>query len=283
MLLSLLRKLTLLRFFNLTSRQVVHGRRWKVPLLGGLGVDLQYQKEPWMLTLLEGLLKHRQNGAFVDVGVNLGQTLMKVKSIEPNRNYIGFEPNAECVHYAMRLCAKNALEGVTLAPFALSSANEVRQLHFYHADLADSSASMVGEYRQQQATRKATIACMKGDEAINALVNDAIAVLKVDVEGAELEVFTGLATRLERDRPPVVFEVLPAYGETQGIRAERQQNVAHFFTSRAYRIYRIVKAHQQFEAVVRVSDFRDNQRLDQCDYLALPDEYGDAVVAQLMR
>ena len=52
--------------------------------------------------MLENLLK-KKNGAYLDIGVNIGQTLMKLKSVNPKIEYIGFEPNATCVHYVNKL------------------------------------------------------------------------------------------------------------------------------------------------------------------------------------
>jgi len=51
--------------------------------------------EPEVACVMEGALATRQ-GAFVDVGVNIGQTLLKLLRIDPNRNYLGFEPQIAC-------------------------------------------------------------------------------------------------------------------------------------------------------------------------------------------
>ena len=40
---------------------------------------------------------------FIDVGVNVGQTLLKLKSISSEINYLGFEPNPNCVNYLKNL------------------------------------------------------------------------------------------------------------------------------------------------------------------------------------
>lgn len=48
-----------------------------------------------------------------------------------------------------------------------------------------------------------------GDAVLDQLDLDAIAVVKIDVEGAELEALRGLRQSIERHRPWLVFEVLP--------------------------------------------------------------------------
>ena len=58
--------------------------------------------EPWMNSVLKDVFKVCE-GTFLDIGVNLGQTLLHVKTLEPARKYIGFEPNPTCCFYANSL------------------------------------------------------------------------------------------------------------------------------------------------------------------------------------
>lgn len=61
-----------------------------------------------MLKILTSLFKLR-SGTFLDIGVNLGLTLIKVKSVNADRNYIGFKPNPACVFYIEELKRINKL------------------------------------------------------------------------------------------------------------------------------------------------------------------------------
>ena len=58
--------------------------------------------EPWMLQNLVQIAEQAE-GTFVDVGVNLGQTLLAVKSIGEDWDYLGFEPNPCCLFYTCLL------------------------------------------------------------------------------------------------------------------------------------------------------------------------------------
>ena len=42
-----------------------------------------------------------ENKKFIDVGVNIGQTLLKLKSVSSEIDYIGFEPNPICVNLSL--------------------------------------------------------------------------------------------------------------------------------------------------------------------------------------
>lgn len=53
-----------------------------------------------------------------------------------------------------------------------------------------------------------------GDDVIAELGLDQVAAIKIDVEGAELSVMRGLSKTFARDKPTLLFEVLPNfYGE----------------------------------------------------------------------
>lgn len=58
------------------------------------------------------------HGAFLDVGVNLGQTLMSFRSIDQERQYIGFEPNPECVAVTNRIIEINKIKDAIVIPLA---------------------------------------------------------------------------------------------------------------------------------------------------------------------
>ena len=51
--------------------------------------------EPWIDAVFGQILNSRP-GVFVDVGVNLGQTLFKILALDPGRRYVGFEPQLAC-------------------------------------------------------------------------------------------------------------------------------------------------------------------------------------------
>ena len=68
----------------------------------------------------------------------------------------------------------------------------------------------MGEFAPQARFRKdQVVLALAGDSILADLAIDSVAVLKVDVEGAELEVLEGLRRTLTRDRPIVIFEALP--------------------------------------------------------------------------
>jgi FkbM family methyltransferase len=89
------------------------------------------------------LIKKKQlpaDGIFIDVGVNVGQTLLNFRSCYENP-YWGFEPNPSCVYYLQTLIKKNKFKNTRIIPVGLSSQNELAK--FYIKNETDSAGTIV--------------------------------------------------------------------------------------------------------------------------------------------
>jgi len=207
----LLRFNTINRLLNVTVAQKLGTSTFRLPVTGGIGLNNLEPREAWLDQVISVLLAHRR-GAFIDVGVNVGQTMLKVKQAAPEAPYVGFEPNPVCYAYARRLIAVNQFRHCTLIPVGL--ADTTRIVPMYLCDDSDVGASIVngfrpaGHYAQTQ-----YVPVMRGDDVLATLELRDVAVLKIDVEGGELEAIEGARDTLTR-RPFVVCEILPLFSET---------------------------------------------------------------------
>jgi FkbM family methyltransferase len=199
----------LIRCFNWSFR--MRSSRIRVPILGALGGqnlrELRNGRENHLDAIIEATFA-RLPGSFLDVGVNLGQTLVKVKTIDRDRRYIGFEPNPSCCHYASRLIELNRFTDCTLVPVGLHESAGVLPLHLRFGD-DDPTATMAFEPGLLDVATTRCVAVSRGDDVLAALDVEAIALLKIDVEGVELEVLRGLSGTIERLQPVIVCEILP--------------------------------------------------------------------------
>ena len=109
--------------------------------------------ESFMIDILSRILPIK-SGVFLDVGVNLGQTLIVLKSIDINREYVGFEPNSICNYYSSKLIAANDFPRCTLMPVGLSNHNGLIALSYYSRSDVDSSALIVANFRPNQTVIK---------------------------------------------------------------------------------------------------------------------------------
>ena len=187
---------------------IFEGLKLKIPLIYGLGADhLSRGAPPWTYRFLAELLRVSP-GAFIDIGANVGLYLIWLKSIDADREYIGFEPNPACYFYLQELMRHNGFAASTVLPEALA---DQRALQTFHARrLGDKMGSLLTTHRvEKDRPFSFSVMTQPGDPLFGALDLPAISAVKIDVEGAELEVLSGLKETLLRYQPPVICEVLP--------------------------------------------------------------------------
>ena len=91
--------------FTLFIPRFYNGKIIKVPIQDGIKVGISTER--WMSDLLNKIHNIKKIKNFHDVGANLGQTLIKVKTIDNNINYHAFEPNYLCSNYLSKLIKIN--------------------------------------------------------------------------------------------------------------------------------------------------------------------------------
>jgi FkbM family methyltransferase len=226
--------------FNFLLNKTINGKNFRIPIAGGLGGAMRAEYEPWMLKTLREI-ELGCEGSFLDVGVNLGQTLLAAKSIRPDWDYIGFEPNPFCVFYTMKLIEANDLEPCVVFPFGISNSTGAMDLRLNN--ITGGEGSIVAGFRgEEEYKRQIKVPILGADALPEELETRRFGLVKVDVEGGELEVFQALQPLLERDRPVIITELLPVYDpETkQGrFRQSRQDQLLAIVQELGYRIVRL--------------------------------------------
>lgn len=260
-----------LGMFNRSYREKIDGRWFTIPIINGRKT---YASEPWMSDIIRRLFELKR-GAFIDVGVNLGQTLLKVAAIDPDRTYVGFEPNPACVDYAWKLIGTNKLD-YTLIPAGVSNETALVHLEMFRADDTDPSASIVPAFRANVVARRAVVV-IDPEELAKGTLPDEVAIVKVDVEGGELYVLEGLKPLIKRTRPFLLVEVLPA---SEPDRAERQASIERHLAGLDYSMFRIRhSSHEQFEGFDPIQTIGVPRESESWDYLFAPAELAASISA----
>jgi FkbM family methyltransferase len=230
-----------------------------------------YQTEGWLIHLIKKINNWRKIETFIDVGVNIGQTLLKVKAIDKNIPYIGFEPNPFCTGLTEKIISLNNLDNCTIIPAGLSNENQILKLVFHNKDnLLDSSASVIENFRENEAGNKEIFVPVYAlDKIINGLNTNKIDLIKIDIEGGELEALEGMNETIQKHKPIIILEVLPAYSEKNIFRIKRQQAILQLFRMWEYKLYQIQKHHSNF-SLKEVKQFPINNDLATSDYLSVP-------------
>ncbi len=236
----LLYKLGIYKRINVIVKKTINNKKFSIPIINEFGYYHLLKHEEWFTVLLEQLLP-ATDGAFADVGMNIGQTLLKVYSIDAGREYFGFEPNPICYYYCQRLIELNKLNNYHLFPVGLFDKDDVLKLYM-DMDIA-SGASVLKDFRTNMSRYKKhiNVPVFKGDEILGKFEKK-IGILKADVEGAELEVIKGTLKIIERDLPFLILEILPVYNleKTNGqYRKKRQDELVSILLNLEYSIFRI--------------------------------------------
>ena len=263
-----LHRLRLLRFLNLTTRIHVDKKEVLIPLLYRVGLAHCGSQEQWLLRLMKTLSPYLQdNKSFIDVGVNVGQTLLIAKTLYPHVKYFGFEPNPVCVFYVNELIRKNAITGVTVFPFGLSDREQILDLIFFYHDKDDSTASVISGFRTDEVRRLEKVVVFRYDELEN---KDGYrpGIIKIDVEGSEWEVIKGMISVISHERPCIICEVLPTYHDQNAFRQRRQSALEQLLSEHKYFIYHIGLSGE----IEKIGKFKSQSAIEESNYLFIPQE-----------
>lgn len=267
----LMNKSGLCSLFNFVVTKKFHERPVRIPIIKGFGLGNLSMSEIWMLELLEHLLELKK-GIFIDVGVNVGQTLVKLKCVDPEVRYIGFEPNPTCVFYVNELIKENRFLNCTLLPIALFTATDLLELESFCEDQVDASASLIKNLRPTQTIcRRQYIPAFTFEHIAQTIGMLDIGIIKIDVEGAELEVTKSLQTAISSHRPLIMMEILPVYNEDNKTRKDRQDEIEKILHDLNYSIFRVMKTKNgALGGLLELTTLGVHSDLDQCDYVFAP-------------
>ena len=269
-LIRFLNRFNLLTFVNLSVKIQVDQKTFNIPIVGGLGLDNLNLAESWMTDLLKKV-KPFFLGAFVDVGVNEGQTFLQAYSIKPDLRYIGFEPNPTCIHSVKQLLKKNGVKNAKLIPVGLGNSAEIIALNFFQDVETDSSASIIENFRPNEPVHHSQYVPIFDYKHIRSMLPEmGHCLLKIDVEGAELEVLSTLSEWIEKCQPLILIEILPVYTPNNEFRLARQLQIEALVEKWQYKIARVNKSNAV--SLTKLNEIGIHGNIEECDYVFYPAE-----------
>lgn len=271
-LLKILRKLKVLNYINIHVKITLNSTPFKIPILKGLGLGHLDMSEVWMIEIIRILNKVKE-GAFIDIGVNTGQSLLKAKSINKDLCYLGFEPNPNCVNYVEELIRSNGFTNTTIIPSGISNKAEILELNFYQKSPSDSSASLDENLRPSKKIHYRKAVQVVDFPIIENIIPKEVAIIKIDVEGHELFVLQGIQKLIAQKRPILLLEVLPVSTEKNTARLERQNLIEIFFKDNSYKIIRIKKdSKENIKYLDSIEAIGNHPNHSDSDYIVVPAE-----------
>jgi len=259
-------KLNLLRNRIFIRTSTLYGRPWRIPLIDAMGYDLAVGEQPeiWLSKEFQKLYAQFPFSVFIDIGVNIGQTLLKVKSLDPRIRYIGFEPNPVCVYYTEYLIRLNAIKNASINSFGLGASPSLAKLHFYGAEDTRATINRT-EASPPDLIYHRQVAVWSLDQMDLGISEEERVVLKIDVEGYELEVLTGARNFIQKYRPILFFESLPHQGLEKNI--QRSHLLFNLLRDQQYNIFLL--NHDGSKQAVD-EHFENKDDFSRTDFMAFP-------------
>lgn len=192
--------------------QTIHGVELLIDPSVDKGVELSLFEtgtyEKGTIQLLNDLLK--PGSTFLDIGANIGLlSAIASKRVGANGKVIAVEANPKTVEILRHNLALNHCENVEIYPLALGSENGTATL-YENWDVNRGGASLLS----QGDDTGIEVPVRRLDEL---LTDETVDVLKIDVEGFELEVLKGGLELLKTQQPVLIIEVSEQRENEKGV------------------------------------------------------------------
>jgi len=169
----------------------------------------------------------------IDVGANIGYfAIVAARAVGPQGRVVAFEPVGPVRARLQRNLALNGLSRVEVREEALSASSG--NVKFFTGPADDTGLASL---RPLEGSRETTVRQVRFDDLWR--VDDPVALVKIDVEGAEMAAIRGMSGTLRRWLPDIVVEVTDAYLQALGSSAAE---LMAFLTGIGYKMHRIATA-----------------------------------------
>ncbi len=251
----------------------INEKKVKIPIFNKLGFANLKLPEFWMQEVLHKL--GGEKSIFLDVGVNVGQTLLRWKVEYPYSEYVGVEPNTDCVYYANKLIAENNFKNSIILPFALGEEQDLNYLYVKPRDPSDSTASTIKNFRENEDRAALPIILMP----YSLFKDKKFDIIKIDVEGGELAIIKSIFNQ-PKCESVFICEILPVYKKNNKARLDRQIELQEVLKKNEYIIFRIEKGNKII--LKEIDEIGIHGDLEACDYVFCPKNKKDVIVNKFL-
>jgi FkbM family methyltransferase len=194
------------RFFFSTN---LFGKRIRYGGVCGFSDDALFADlrsyEPETASILADIVVHDTEPVIFDVGANNGQFLILLKSLNSSASVHCFEPFPELAGFLEELVTQNSFESVSINNTMVGDRNGEAELYFVEGatDTASSVKGFQPTFNKNLNARQCSL-----DSYVEGRQLKKVSLIKIDVEGGELEVLRGARSVLSQMRPNIILELL---------------------------------------------------------------------------
>lgn len=240
------------------KRKVEHlGLTLTIPLTSWMGKYLVVPNEFFMSKTIHAALLMKP-GVAIDIGTHAGEFLIRYKAACKSLNisdgtYYGFEPNHASFSFINELIRANNWPNTHVFPVAFAESTGLR--NFYASQYADPCASLHQEINQGTSGFNSLVPTFEGNEFLGQLDIENIAIIKIDAEGAELDILKGLKNTIEQYRPCIHCEManIPESEEDPNYQfiVDNNREVIEVMLDMDYQTYAIVEDGNCYHHVLK--------------------------------
>ena len=158
-----------------------------------------------------------KNGSIIDIGANLGYySVILGKLLKPSDKLYAFEANPLVMEMLNKNIVINDLQDdIKVFNYALTDLND-QKLSLYLPQRAGSSAASLSKLHPQDKNNSIEILTKRLDDVGQISNLDRISLIKIDVEGAELDVIKGALETIRKNKPVLFIELLRKWSRIFG-------------------------------------------------------------------
>jgi FkbM family methyltransferase len=184
--------------------------------------------EPGVINLLHSI--GRKAEVFFDIGANTGFISIQMSLLPLAKKVYAFEPLPRAYSSLVRNIELNALKNCSTFQLAVGKENSISKLYVPNVYAIPTASSLdPNKYKDNYAIEVTTVTL---DNFVQSEDITNIDIIKIDVEGKEYDVFTGMRSVIGRMRPYIICEILPKIGDFN--------QIYNFFKPYNYYIYEIL-------------------------------------------
>jgi FkbM family methyltransferase len=174
------------------------------------------------------LLVDDERPLIVDVGANIGASLIQMKAARPEGRFVCFEPSARFRSLLARTVVANGWRDVIIEPVMLGRNDATRKL-FTNVTTASAVAQ---DYDGHVFLSSSDVVVRTLDGYLSE--TGPLSFLKIDTDGLDFDVLLGCRAILERDQPLLFFEFEPSLLERAG---HQPSDVLSYLDDLGYRCF----------------------------------------------
>ena len=190
--------------------------------------------EPFLEDLIFGLTK--QSSIFIDIGANMGFYSTGAAILNPNIKCYAFEPNPHILKSLISNTILNETNGqVEVKNLALGNTDS--ELEFFVPALTGSGGGSLQNLHPDEGEADRIYVKVKKLDQLE-IACETIDFIKIDVEGAELQVLQGAIEIIRKNRPTLVVELLRKWMKYFNT---TPQDVVDFLLTEGYRCFAVTE------------------------------------------